>query len=52
MSDNLKMSFLVLAALATVIYVSGKALGLDLSIADIATQLMQLGTDLLHRLVL
>lgn len=52
MSDNLKVSIPILAALAAVIYVSGKAIGMDLSIADIARQLVQLGTDLLHRLLL
>ncbi|MEM5431353.1 hypothetical protein [Cupriavidus oxalaticus] len=52
MSDNLKVGFLVLAALAAVIFVSGRVMGMDMSIADMARQLLQLGTDLLHRQML
>ena len=52
MSDSLKVSFLILAALAAVTYVSGRTLGMDMSMADMARQLVQLGTDLLHRLLL
>ena len=47
--SEVKMSMLSLALLGGTLYALARALGIDLGIADMAGQLVQLGSDLLHR---
>lgn len=50
--SELKMGILSLALLGGALFALAKETGMDLRIADMASQLVQLGTDLLHRLQL
>lgn len=50
MDDIFKMGLIVLALLGAVIYVSARAMGMDMDVADAVMHLVQLGTDLLNRL--
>ena len=49
-NDDLKFGLTVLAVLAALILAATKAMGMDLGISDLVAQLVQLATDLLHRL--
>ncbi len=46
------MGILSLVLLGGALYALARDTGMDLRIADMASQLVQLGTDLLHRLLL
>ncbi|WP_164704858.1 hypothetical protein [Cupriavidus necator] len=48
--SEVKMGILSLALLGGALYALASTLGMNLSIADMAGQLVQLGSDLLHRL--
>lgn len=48
--DNFKMGLMMVALFGSVIYASATAMGMDMGVADAVMQLVQRGTDLLHRL--
>lgn len=48
--SEVKMGILSLALLGGALYALASMLGMNLSIADMAGQLVRLGSDLLHRL--
>ncbi|WP_455289211.1 hypothetical protein [Cupriavidus necator] len=50
MDDIFKMGLILLALLGAVVYVSARAMGMDMDVADAVMHLVQLGTDLLNRL--
>ncbi|WP_224011199.1 hypothetical protein [Cupriavidus pinatubonensis] len=52
MSEEFKMGVLSLAVVGTAFLAFARWSGTDFSIADMATQLLQLGAHLLHRALL
>lgn len=50
--NEFKLSVLSLALMGGTLYALAAAVGIDMSIADIAVQVVQRGAELLHRLLL
>ncbi|CAG2140967.1 hypothetical protein LMG31506_02438 [Cupriavidus yeoncheonensis] len=46
-----KMGILSLVLLGAALYALATAMGIQVSVSDMATNLIQVGTDLLHRLL-